>query len=207
MKYKFLTAVLLNIFIITLCNGQNFSNYVDTIFSLRKEYINKNVPDTFKIYYSCFNKVNHEKIIDTLTKILSNDRLSNTNKYYIAEFIPDDNQSKLYGVFWSKDIIISYKWNNVKKKLDVTLGEYIDLVKPFVKDIEEWNNNVTNRSYRWSSIAGGSYVYCSRINIKNNNLKIENAVFRRYNKNHFEYYLKEKPCDNYKYRKVPNPNY
>lgn len=193
--------------IFTIDKSQDLKNIVNSIFESRNAFILKEVPDTFIFYYIPFIELDTKLIVDTIKDILERENILAERNYYLIEFVPDDYRSKKYGVFWTKSVIITYKWDNLERKLEVIMGEYLDMSKPFIKDVEKWDEFVTNRSYRYTSIAGAWYVFCSRITTTKSKLKIENAVFREYSKDHFEYYLKEKPKKNFRATKVRNPEF
>lgn len=193
-------------FIISMnsCFAQNSEENVAMIFEARAKYIEDSIPDKFLFHYSPFIEMNHNQIIDSLILNLS-ELETNIKNIYLMEFIPDDYRSKIHGVFWTDSMVISYKWNELKSQIELLPGEYLNMAKPFIKDVKEWNDNVTDRSYRWTSIAGAWYAFCSKVRVENGKIFIDNDVFRVYNKDHFEIYLKEKPFDDYKYKLVEPP--
>jgi hypothetical protein len=166
------------------CKSQDRKNFVDALFENRKAFILNEVPDTFLFYYKPFIELDNKSIIDTIKYIL-NEKVTAEKNYYLIEFVPDDYRSKKYGVFWTNANIITYKWDNIERKLEVFKGEYLDMAKPFIKDVENWDGFITNRSYRYTSITGAWYVFCSRMTDNKTKFKIENAVFREYDKNHY----------------------
>jgi uncharacterized protein YihD (DUF1040 family) len=74
------------------------------------------------------------------------------------------------------------------------------LIEPFVGDFEEWDENVTNRSYLHWEGAGGGFIFCSKVMFRSDSVEIRHTVFRSYNKNTPFFYLKEQAEDDYKMR-------
>ena len=77
---------------------------------------------------------------------------------------------------------------------------FIEKMTDFKEHVEDWDEYITNRSYFATQIAGGGYIFCSKIEFEKADYKISNAVFREYPENSGDFYLKELPCDNYKIR-------
>lgn len=199
--------VLCSICKVDSCKVQDNNNLVDALFESRKTFILNDIPDIFFFYYKPFIELDNQSIADTLNEILNEEKFFFGKNYYLIEFVPEDYRSKIYGVFWTNNHVISYKWDNIDKKIDVINGEYLEMSKPFIEDVEKWDGFITNRSYRYTSIAGASYVFCSKVLVTENKLIIKNAVFREYNKEHFEFYLKEKSNNNFKAIKITNPDF
>jgi len=204
MKTKIL-LLLVSLVIMNACFSQNIKDEIFMVFDARAKYIRDSIPEKFKFHYNPFIELNHSLIIDSILSCISKEDISNT-VIYISEFIPDDYRSKLVGVIWNDHKVISYEWNEITGQIELHQGKFLVMVKPFVSDIEEWNENITNRSYCWTSIAGAWYGFCSKILVENDSMYIENDVFRLYDKNYSEIYLKEKRANDYVNESIANPN-
>lgn len=202
--YKKATSFILLLFITVSCSSQNKEFSLSDAFKSREEYIAKDIPIPFIIHYSYFNKINRKIIIDTLSYNLTMNKNHLIDNFYIIEFQPDDLKYKLYGVLWSKEIIISYIWDNVTDEIKIINGEFLPMALPFKDDIESWNEYITNTSYIRSSFMGAKFVFGSNLKFTNGVFEIKNAVFREFNKRHFERYLKETPENDYKTIIIPN---
>jgi hypothetical protein len=200
-------VLLLVISSLSSCIIQNNEAIIDNLISSRIKYIKEEIPEVFSMYYESFNDLGYYPIFDTLKKILPKHDFRDNDAYYLIEFVPDGFMTKKLGVFWFGDTIISYEWNNTDQKIEIIRGHILDIAKPFLHDVEQWNEFVIDRSFKFSSIAGASYVFCSKVESVEGKLKIYNAVFREYDKNHFEYFLKERSNNGYKAIRVENSDY
>jgi hypothetical protein len=172
------------------CFAQNQENLVDDLFKSRIEYV-RSIPDTFKFFYNSFVKMDNKLIADTLKSFLSN--TLREMGFYLIEFVPDGYMTNKQGVCWTKHDTIVYRWDNVNRSLKIINDRSVN--NTFLKDVEDWNEFVIDRSYRFTSIAGGSYIFCSKVVIEEGRTKIDNTLFREYLKDHFMYYLKEQQID------------
>jgi hypothetical protein len=182
------------------CGKYSFSK----IYELRAKYIEESVPDKFYFDYSFFNKIDRKTIIDSLSCILLDKQLKLEYNCYIVEFQHEDNKDILFGVFWSGEIVISYVWDNFNKEIKIKKREFLSKVIRIKEDVENWNDYISNTSYVRTFFSGGVLFFCSSIKLKRGRFNIKNAVFKEYDKNHFERFLKETRENDYETIIIPN---
>ncbi len=135
------------------CVAQNNEAIIDSLISSRTRYIEEDIPEVFNMYYESFNDLGYYPICDTLKSVLSKQYLKDNDVYYLIELVPDAYMTKKLGVFWFRDTIISYEWNKTEQRIEIISGQIPENAKPFIHDVEQWNEFVTNRSFMFSSIA------------------------------------------------------
>ena len=123
--------------------------------------------------------------------------MSNSS-FYIIESIPTNEVYDKRGKIWSSDFNISYRWNNLEQKIEIEhdISHFKDTT--FVKDVEVWNENITNRSYSyWAGGTGGVFILCSKFISKS---EIEHSAFKSYSKDEPLHCIKEQSEDDYQIR-------
>jgi len=181
--------------------AQNQTKLIDKLFESRTEHFMA-IPDKFKNYYKPSISMYNKLVIDTLKFFISN--TSHATEFFLMQSIPDGYNTLVKYSFWSKYDTIVYHWDIEDKslrkiKIDRNKkNRFSDNI--FYKDVEEWNEYVTNRSYFSTPIAGGSFLYCSRMIVEDDTTKIDHASLREYNKDEPIYYLRERLDDDYKSR-------
>ena len=192
--------------IIFFCNAisstAQISNIeIDSLFNSRIEYV-MNIPEKFQPYYKNLIDFGNPFVLDTLKKVILSKNFLVDSLYFVeSQGYPFETKR---GKIWSKDFIISYRWNDSEKEIEI---ESNDLYTSFNDDIEKWNEYVTNRSYFYWDGAGGGFYLCSKAIFKSGGIEIRHSAFKGYNKTDLFFYLKEQPEDDYTIRMQLNCNW
>lgn len=195
-KTVYLTTIL---FVCHILNGkaQNNDKLFDNLFNSRRNYVEA-IPEKFRYHYNFIIDVGYQEIMDTLKECFSSKNLSNA--LFMIESVSTDQLGEKKGQIWTDDFIISYSWNAKSKKVEIeNYTSHTDTT--FVKDIENWNENVTNRSYySWASGTGGGFILCSKVTFKSNQVEMMHSAFKSYSKDEPLHCIREQPEDDYKLR-------
>ena len=201
-KYVFILVSLL--FVIN-ANSQSYNEVIDSLFKSKEEFI-KQIPEKYYFYYEPYLSLSSSEIIDSLKKKLKEVELENS---YVYEYIPDVTRDERHCIFWNKHIIIYLVFDKNTSKIITSTNSFpknvfAEKITNFIKNIENWDEYVTNRSYFATYLLGGGYLFCSKVEFTETGYKTYNTVFREYPKDSPFYYLKELACDNYKIRMKVN---
>ena len=216
-KYVF---ILVSLCFIINANAQSYNEVIDSLFRSKEEFV-KQIPEKYYFYYEPYLSISSSEIIDSLKKQLKEIKLENS---YILEYLPDVSRDKRYFIFWNKLVTVYLIFDKNLNKITTSENTFptyafIEKMTDFKEHVENWDEYITNRSYFATPIAGGGYIFCSKIEFGKTDYKIDNAVFREYPKDTPFYYLKELAYDNYKTRMkanikwfeeqnlIPNPEY
>ena len=207
--------ILFFLFLSAVCyhgKAQLHSEMIDKIIKFRSDYIADSIPVKYKAWYSPFTYFGDKRFYnsyDTLKTVLSEISF-NEKLFYWFESLATDRSSKNI-TLWSDNLVISFHcryiatWDRVHYEdsiqYNLEIGDKLkrsSTMEPFLKDFEEWNENVTNRSYIGGFSAGGAFIFCSKVIIVLDQIEIMHTVFKNYSKEHYPlFWLKEKPEDNY----------
>ena len=194
-KVVYLSAIL---FVCHISNGksQKNDNLIDSLFNGRRSYV-ADIPEKFRYHYNFVIDVGNEQITDSIKKFFSGKKLLDSS-FFMLESIPADELDNKRGKIWTNDFIISYRWNALEKKVKIESNASHFRDTAFVKDIEDWNENVTNRSYYyWATGTGGGFILCTKVTFKSNRVEMMHSAFKSYNIDAPLYSIKEQPVDDY----------
>lgn len=193
-------------------NGQLNSELIDQVLKSRSSYVADSIPDIFRWHYELLTQAGSTmSFYDTLKNILSKTSFPADNFFWI-EYLSDDHGSKRAMVYTNNFMVRFNRrfiapWgrktpseDSIIYNLEIHDDYRESLVGEFAKDFEEWNEFVTNRSYAYWDGAGGSYIFCSKVMFKSDQVEILHTAFKSYHKNSPYFCLKEHPEDDYKAR-------
>ena len=196
-------------------NAQLNIEMIDTVLKSRTNYVTDSIPDIFRWYYEPFTYTGNRQFYDTLKSVLLEISFPESTFYWL-EYMADNRSSKT-ALFWTDSFMVHFncrwiaRWDRINPwedsiiyKLEIHDNLKKSLIEPFFMDFEEWNENVTNRSYLYWDGAGGGLNFCSKVTFKSSRIEIMHTVFRDYKKNTPLFYLREQSEDDYKPRLLVN---
>jgi len=220
MKIKIILLYLVLSVVCYNSKSQTQNEIIDKIIKIRSDYVMDSIPEVFREWYKPLTYSGNKQFYDTLKSFLPEIPFAG-NTFYWLEYIADDRSSKNIAL-WTDSFNVRFicdwipRWDRVNPWDDSIIykfevrdnhREFLRRV-PFLNDYEEWNENVTNRSYLYWAGSGGSLDFCSKITFdKSDIIEIKHSVFCYYNKDTPLFYLKEQPEDDYQPRLQINCDY
>lgn len=192
--------------------SQDLATVLDSVFVGAKEYIKKDIPEPFSFYYQPFLTIDtiglKEKLLEDLE--FNSFNLESKNLFLILN-VDGVGRKVFYGVLWFNgyENAFQYAWD--KSLRDYSFSEinskHLTYLVKLKDEVEVWSEFVTNRSYKYTTIAGAGYVICAHIKVCDEKVEVVYSAFAEYDKDDYVFYLKECERDGYIQRKKMNPNF
>lgn len=192
--------------------AQSQSEIIDNIIKFRSEYVADSIPAKFKGRYDAFNYSSNQLFYDTLKLLLPEIFFCGKTLYWSEYYCPLSDSQEILLCTDSFKFHFNLFYDRLFESKKITIRELQinnnlnnkSVVELFLEDIEQWNENVTNRSYYYWIGADGGYFLCSKISFTSEQIEIFHAAFNFYFQFWPIFYLKEQPEDDYQIRMQPN---
>ncbi|MDR2913275.1 MAG: hypothetical protein LBV74_00315 [Tannerella sp.] len=197
--------------------GQLKSELISQILKSRSEFISDSIPNVFKQYYNRFTQTGDKPVFDAVNfydtlKTLIQEASFPEKDFFWCEYLSDDFADKC-AILWTDDFAVHFsreyiaQWDrktpaddSVIYKLEICDNPEKTLINPFLGDFEEWNENVTDRSYLYWDGSGGGFIFCTKVSFISDCAETQHTAFRYYAKKCPLFYLREQQEDDYKPR-------
>lgn len=167
---------------------------VEDVLHAQDEYLLKELPDTFKVNYKNLFGLT-EKISDKLSEAIDLKTFVSADKEYYIMIGNNRVSYNIDGFIWNKYNEYYFKYNIYDSSFLLKKMSLTPSFKQYKRDIEEWNENVTNVSYYYTDVSDPIFFVCSKVVA---NKEIFTTTFVDYGKSSPVFYLREREDNNYK---------